>query len=100
MLSNGVRQGATASPTPSFLQYIYGELFEDIIKSGLGCRIDDFIYSILGYADDLTLISPTCEGLQKMIKMVEKYCKDKGLTISVDPNPQKSKTKCLAFNRK
>ena len=76
------------------------ELFEDIIKSGLGCRIDDFIYSILGYADDLTLISPTCEGLQKMINMVEKYCKEKGLKISVDPNPQKSKTKCLAFNRK
>ena len=64
-------------PPPFFNTYM-DELFEDIIKSGLRCRIDDFIYSILGYAEDLTVISPTCEGLQKMINMVEKYCKEKG----------------------
>jgi hypothetical protein len=76
------------------------ELFDKIITSGLGCRIDQYNYSILGYADDLTLISPSCEGLQKMITMVEQYCTVKGLRLSVDPDPKKSKTKCIHFNSK
>ena len=91
-ISNGVRQGATASPV--FFNSYMDELFDDILQAGLGCRIDDSVYSILGYADDLTLISPTCEGLQTMINMVEKYCSDKGLKISVDPDTKKAKTKC------
>lgn len=97
-ISNGVRQGATASPV--FFNTYMDELFGDILNSGLGCRINDSVYSILGYADDLTLISPTCEGLQAMIKMVEDYCTDKGLKLSIDPDPKKSKTKCLYFNQK
>ena len=54
------------------------------------------LYMKCSDADDLTLISPTCEGLQKMINMVEKYRQDKGLNICVYPNPQKSKlSACL-----
>ena len=95
-ISNGVRQGAVASPL--FFNVYMDQLFDNILNSGLGCRIGNFSYSILGYADDLTLLSPTVEGLQKMIMMVEKYCTDNGLRISVDADPKESKTKCIAIN--
>ena len=94
---NGVRQGAVASPP--FFNVFLDKLFEQIVNSGIGCWIDNYAFSILGYADDLTLICPTCEGLQQLINLVEDYCIKGGLKISVDENPAKSKTKCLAFNQ-
>ena len=97
-ISNGVRQGAVASP--KFFNVYMDELFCNILESGLGCKIDSYSYSILGYADDLTLISPSLEGLQKMISMVEDYCTKNGLQISIHPNPSQSKTKCMCFNIK
>ena len=95
-ISNGVRQGAVASPL--FFNIYMDKLFDDILQSGLGCHIGNYSYSILGYADDLTLLSPSVEGLQKMISMVEMYCTEHGLKISVDADPIKSKTKCIWFN--
>ena len=95
-VSNGVRQGAVASP--QYFNIYLDDLFARLKSSGLGCCIDNFYYGILGYADDLALLSPSREALQKMLSICEKYFVEHGINISVDRNPDKSKTLCLAFN--
>ena len=54
-------------------------------------------HCIVGYADDLFLMSPTLDGLQKMLLICEKYASAHDRRFSTDPNPKKSKTKCIAF---
>ena len=95
-VSNGVRQGAVASPT-FFNVYLDG-LFKMLRNSGLGCKIDNFYYGLLGYADDCALLSPSRDTLQKMLNICEKYFKEHGIKISTNIVLEKSKTKCLAIN--
>ena len=95
-ISNGVRQGGVASPV-LFNIYI-NELFSILEGSNIGCSIDNYYFGALGYADDITLLCPTREGIQKLINIVKTYCDDYGITISTDPNVNKSKSKCIIFN--
>ena len=95
-ISNGVRQGAIASP--AFFNLYMDELYNILKASNLGCTIDSFYYGILGYADDCSLISPTRQGLQCMVDIVKKYCDEYGITISTNADIKKSKTKCIIFN--
>ena len=97
-ISNGVRQGAVASPI--FFNVYIDELFNILKNSKIGCTIGQYYYGGLGYADDISLLCPTREGLQKLIDLVKSYCDGHGIRISTDPNPQKSKTKVLLFNFK
>ena len=55
---------------------------------------------VLGYADDLYLIAPCLDALQEMLKMCENYAAEHNLKFSTDPNLNKSKTKCMAYQRK
>ena len=93
---NGVRQGAVASPL--YFNAYLDDLFVEMKASGFGCYIDDLFYGLLGYADDCALLSPSREGLQKMLNICIKYFQDHGIKISVNVIESKSKTKCLAFN--
>ena len=95
-VSNGVRQGAVASPI--FFNLYLDDLFKAINRSHLGCQIGSYNYSILGYADDLSLLSPSREGLQAMVNFVRSYCDEHGIKISVNIDPKQSKTKCIIFN--
>ena len=95
-ISNGVRQGAIASPI--FFNIYMDELYQLLEDSNIGCKIGDSYYGILGYADDCTLICPTREGLQAMINLVRSYCDQHGIVISTNPDLSKSKTKCIIFN--
>ena len=98
-VQNGVRQGAVLSPT-LFSVYI-DELFSILKDSGMGCYINDYFYGILGYADDLLLMSPSRSGLQRMVNITQQFLDNLGLKISVDfINTNKSKTKCVAFGLK
>ena len=94
--TNGVRQGAVASPV--YFNVYLDDLFIEMKQSGLGCLIDSFFYGLLGYADDCALLSPSRVCLQLMLNICEKYFSSHGIKISVDANVNKSKTKCLAFN--
>ena len=96
-VSNGVRQGAVSSPL-LFSIYIDG-LISLLRKSGLGCQIDSFYYGVLGYADDLLLLSASRSGLQAMVKICEKFAKIRKLKFSTNINPEKSKTKCVVFTK-
>ena len=98
-VSCGIRQGAVLSPI--FFSIYINELFHVLEKSGFGCYINNIFYGIVGYADDLVLLSPDTEGLQLMFNIAKKFLNDLGLKISVNRNiPEKSKTKCLAFGIK
>ncbi len=49
--------------------------------------------SCLFWADDIVLFSDSEDGLRKMLKTMEKYCKDNELTLNTE------KTKCMIFNK-
>ena len=96
-VTNGVRQGAVSSPL-LFSVYIDG-LITLLRRSGLGCRIDRFYYGVLGYADDLLLLSASRSGLQAMVTICEKFAKLRKLKFSTNVDPVKSKTKCIIFTK-
>ena len=95
-IGNGVRQGAVLSPV--LFNLYMDELFTVLRESDIGCKIDQFYYGCIGYADDFCLLCPTRSGLQKMVDITKDYCDHHGITISTDVNVEKSKTKCLCFN--
>ena len=47
------------------------------------------------YADDVLLIAPTRNAMQRMLIELEDFAEDSNITFSTDPIPHKSKTKCL-----
>ena len=97
-VSNGVRQGAVSSPL-LFSVYL-NDLFTILREAGFGCYIGGYFMGCLGYADDLLLLSASRSGLQCMVDMCEKFTRKKNLKFSTNPNPDKSKTKCIVFSKK
>ena len=66
----------------------------------MGCYIGTHFYGSLGYADDLLLLSASRTGLQEMVRICERFALSKNLKFSTDPDPVKSKTKCIVFTKK
>ena len=94
-IRNRVKQGAVLSP---ILHCLYiDDLFKILRKRKPGCWISGSFVGILGYADDLTLLSPTIDGLQEMVKTCEEYATEHNLSFSTHPEASRCKTKCLAF---
>ena len=66
---NGVKHGGVLSPV---LFSIYmDELLVRLKSSGFGCYINNTFVGVLGYADDVTLISPNIRGLKQMIQILK-----------------------------
>ena len=90
-ISNGVKQGAVISAV--FYCIYTNELLEELRRRNIGCCIGQNYVGVVGYADDLFLMCPTLDGLQKMLNVCEKFASDHNLRFSTDPDPEKSKTK-------
>ena len=75
------------------------DLFSLLRESGAGCCIDDYYAGVFGYADDLLLLSPSRDGLQKMLNIAQDYANEHKIAFSTDTNPQKSKTKGIMFSK-
>ena len=97
-IGNGVKQGAILSAV-LYCVYTNG-LFEELRRLKIGCWLGRDYVGVLGYADDLFLLAPTIDGLQDMLKVCERYAGEHNLKFSTNTNPNKSKTKCMAFLNK
>ena len=97
-IQNGVKQGAVLSAI-FYCMYTNG-LFQELRCQNIGCCVGKNYIGIVGYADDLFLMCPTLDGLQKMLLICEKYASTHNFRFSTDHSPEKSKTKCMAFQLK
>ena len=71
------------------------ELLIKLRNLGIGCHIRGVFFGAALYADDLVLLDPSRNALQKMLDLCEEYAVEHTLVFSTDPNPDLSKTKCL-----
>ena len=90
--TNGIRQGGIASPI-LFCCYM-DELLKRLKQDGVGCWFLGMFLGSVAYADDLTLLSPTREGLQQMIATCERYGEEYGMSFNA------KKSMCMLFSRK
>jgi hypothetical protein len=82
---NETRQGCVLSPG----------FFIQLGKSCVGCYIGGKFFGAAGYADDNILLAPCRSAMSEMIQICEKFGQENNLKYSTDPNPAKSKKKCL-----
>ena len=87
------------SPRGGFATYL-DPLLESLRSSGLGCRIAGHWLGGLALADDIMLLSLSVHGLQGLVNICEEHARRTDLVFSTDPDPDKSKTMCIAFKCK
>ena len=73
------------------------DLLQKLRNSHLGCHIGGYWYGGCGYADDIILMAPNREVLQRMVDVCQSYAVEHNLIFSTDPVPALSKTKCILF---
>ena len=81
-ISSGVLQGSVLGPT-LFLLFL-DDLLEDLNKSMLGIPMGDFLFSVLAYADDVTLLSLKTNKLQVLLDNCHSWAIENGMTFGLD----------------
>ena len=76
----GIRQGCTGSPQ-LFLMVI-GMVIEQILRSGMGFRLNDVCLPTLFYADDGLLLARSVKEAEKIIVILEEEAAKYGLKIN------------------
>ena len=90
---NGTRQGSVASPA---LWAIYCDpLIQELRRLGVGAHVGGLFMGVTMYADDLLLVAPTRGAMQQMLQVCDDYAVKYNISFSTDPNPSKSKSKCI-----
>ena len=97
-LKNGAKQGAVLSAI-LYCVYVNG-LFLELRKKKSGCWVEGTFLGLLGYSDDNFVLAPSRGALQEMLLTCEEYAANHGLKFSTDPDPRKSKMRCLTFLQK
>ena len=90
---NGTRQGSVLSP--ALFSVYMDDLIVKIRKSGVGCHVGGVFCGVVGYADDLCLLAPSRSAMEVMLRMCEEFAMENNLEFSTDPDPVKSKSKCI-----
>ena len=66
------------------------------VSQELSCReILISNHTAVCYADDVLLIAPTRSAMQRMLFEIESFAEESNVIFSTDPEPKKSKTKCI-----
>jgi len=73
-----------------FIVYI-DELIVKLKESGVGCHIGPYFVGALGYADDLTLLSPSLRSLNTMLNICHNFAQEFNITFNV------KKTMCIKY---
>ena len=69
------------------LFYLYiDRLLLCLQRSGLGCHMSNTYMSALSYADDITLISPSLYGLNRMFDICNKFAIDNFIIFNSKKN--------------
>ena len=92
-ISNGTRQGAILSPT--FWAIYCDMMIQELRKLGVGAHIAGMFMGVACYADDVVLIAPCRQAMQLMLSTVEDFATRHNISFSTDPDPRKSKSKCI-----
>ena len=50
--------------------------------SGYGCHVDNIFMGALSYADDITLLSPSLHGLNRMLEICAKFADSFDITFN------------------
>ena len=87
-ISNGVRQGGILSP--KLFSVYMDDLSKMLIKSGIGCHIDNTCVNQVFYADDLCKMAPCAIALQVLLNICHCY------SVTVDLNFN-NKSFCSTF---
>ena len=95
---NGTRQGSILSPA-LFAIYV-DDLPQELKSLGVGCYVAGMYMGGIGFCDDMLLLAPTRDGMQLMLNTCESFALRNNLQFSTDPNPAKSKTKCIFMTGK
>ena len=90
---NGTRQRSILSQA-LFALYV-DELLVELRRLGIGCKVADIFMGAVGFCDDILLMAPTRDGMQVMLDTCQRFAEKFNLRFSTDPNPEKSKTKCI-----
>ena len=90
---NGTRQGSVLSP--ALFSVYMDDLLMRLRRAGLGCHLGGVFCGVVGYADDLLLLAPSRSAMESMLKICEDYAGENNLEFSTDPDPVKSKSKCI-----
>ena len=90
---NGTRQGSILSPA-LFAVYV-DDLLQELRALGVGCHIAGIFYGAVGFCDDILLLAPSRDAMQLMLRTCENFAGRNNLQFSTDPNPAKSKSKCI-----
>ncbi len=88
--SNGVKQGSVLSPI--LFTLCLDDLLNELENNREGCWIGKRYYGVVGYADDLKLMSPSLKGLQNMLNICKSFSERTGLIFNA------TKTLCIKFH--
>ena len=92
-IRNGTRQGAILSPV--FWAVYCDLMIKELRQLGVGAHVAGMFMGAACYADDVVLIAPCRQAMQLMLSTVEDFARRYNISFSTDPNPQKSKSKCI-----
>ena len=88
-VKSGVRQGDIVSPI--LFSMFLNDLATGIKDLDIGVKLNGTDLSILMYADDIVLMAPNEENLQKMLDFVANWCRKWRMAVNTD------KTKKCSF---
>ena len=92
-IANGTRQGATLSQ--SFWAVYCDLMIKELRQLGVGAHVAGMFMGVACYADDVVLIAPCRQAIQMMLNTVEDFAARYNISFSTDPDPRKSKSKCI-----
>ena len=88
-IGNGVKQGGVLSPV-MFNLYI-DRLLVILKETGIGCHINGTFMGALAYADDITISSPSLQGLNSMLDICRIFALDNFIIFNC------KKTVCIKY---
>ena len=89
-ISNNVtKQGAILSPI------LWATYADPMLQMGIGARMCGLYVGAVMFADDVLLIAPSRNAMQRMLEELERFASEYNITFSTDHVPARSKSKCL-----